>query len=562
MSANPVPRPEDEGADISTGVSPNHTVQYPNGDTASFPSSLNQDQLNAAAHAVYSVAHDATSSAIDEAENQAKGISSLWKPPADAPADERMVHTILGPVSGGLYSLGKQVAGAVAAAHLANQQGEGVIGSNLELYRNLPVIGDLVRDFEKGKVTQGIATGLTRAALMKGAADLSSTALAKADPAVSAVTGEHTASPTASTASPTVQVPIGNTVAPVPMSLENRLAASFMRRERLAEPPTIEEVNPQPQEIVQPKDKELSDFVRAHFGSEEPQVQQIHGAGEDAGIVNIGGKTQRVRGSGSGSSPKSAIQQSDEDALTRAYLERLESEAKPSEVDMLASIRKRLGLGKTSPIPETMSKDTPQQIQAYAEGVKRANIGKPQGVPVPKVTTSPAPDGYAFKDAQIHTLRTSDGQRIGTMSTSPTDVSGEAAVRDAGVAEKYQNHGHSLRMYSGAADNLRKQGFTTLRSDPISLSPEAQRTWESLSRTEPITKSVNPVNGEPVYRWDLTQEPGAKQLPISKRFSTSEAAQNAAERLVQPRPSFIERTGRKVNQLMHEEDVTSQIPTE
>ena len=170
MSANPVPRPED--VDISTGVSPNHTVQYPNGDTASFPGSFNQDQLNAAAHAVYSVAHDATSSAIDEVKNQAKGISSLWKPPEDAPADERMVHTILGPVSGGLYSLGKQVAGAVAAAHLANQQGEGAIGSNLELYRNLPVIGDLVRDFEKGKVTQGIATGLTRAALMKGAADL------------------------------------------------------------------------------------------------------------------------------------------------------------------------------------------------------------------------------------------------------------------------------------------------------------------------------------------------------------------------------------------------------
>jgi hypothetical protein len=103
------------------------------------------------------------------------------------------------------------------------------------------------------------------------------------------------------------------------------------------------------------------------------------------------------------------------------------------------------------------------------------------------------------------------------MSTSPTGIDGEVAVRDANIAEKYQNHGHSVRLYRQAAEDALKNGSTVLRSDPTSINDEAARTWESLSRTEPITKSTNPVNGEPIYKWDLTAKPSAKQLPIGKR---------------------------------------------
>ena len=184
-----------ENPNLPTGGSesgqPNHIVGFPDGTTASFPASLSPEHLAAAAHAVYNVAHDATTTAWDEVKSQAKGLRDLVTPPApDAPADERHV-SMLGPVSLMTYRMGKQIVSAVTAAHLASVSGESPAGVKLEAYRNLPVVGDLVRSFEQGKTTEGVTRGLVRAAILKGTADLSSTALAKLSPEAEAAAVNH-----------------------------------------------------------------------------------------------------------------------------------------------------------------------------------------------------------------------------------------------------------------------------------------------------------------------------------------------------------------------------------
>ena len=350
--------PADQSTDTQTGVSPEHAVvQFPDGSTAHLPASVasNPDRLSAVSHAIYSAGNDAVSSAWQEAGDQAKGLKSmLSRPDPNAPADERHVSTFLGPLSGSIYKMGKQVAAAVAQAHLANQQGEGAIGTNLELYRNLPVVGDLVRDFESGKVTEGVTRGLVRAAIMHGvgkAADLSATALATPAPEVSAVTGDtaisaprlaarkgFTPNPAADALNPTP-----TTVAP--LSLEQRLANSFMRKQRLEPQGTVEsnESNEPVTQTVKTANAtdELRDFITKHFGKgAKSSVEQVHGAGEGPHEINIGGRTPGP------TLAVSAAEAAQQDALVRGYLAKLESKAAPDQVEMLQNIRKRLGLTK------------------------------------------------------------------------------------------------------------------------------------------------------------------------------------------------------------------------
>ena len=102
-------------------------------------------------------------------------------------------------------------------------------------------------------------------------------------------------------------------------------------------------------------------------------------------------------------------------------------------------------------------------------------------------------------DAVRHTVRAGN-KVVGHMLTSPEGD--EMAVRNVEVRAAEQGKGYAKMLYRQAAQHAADGGYKSLISDPVSINPAAQNVWESLRKTEPITKTLK--NGQPSYKWDLT----------------------------------------------------------
>jgi hypothetical protein len=444
----------------------------------------------------------------------------MFQPPADdAPADEKHV-SLLGPISLQAYKMGKQALAAVSAAHLANQQGEGAIGTNLAMYEKMPMVGDLVQLAEQGKITPMIAKGLTRAALLHSvgkATDLSATALAEPSAEVSAITGDiarpspagnisdarmaarkqfaQTPSGLKPTASPTESAVTSSTTASTsstapkaftaptsaatevpanatPLSIEQRLASSFMRKQRLEPQGTVESNEPVTHNKGTPadisSDDELRAFITKQFGKRaQSGVEQVSTPGE-VGVheINIGGKTL-----GTGTPAQTAAEAAKQDALIRGYISKLEANTTGSDIDQLAAIKKRLGIS-TKPISaEATATEGAQPTADDLANLKSKLSGKASSYPYSKT------EG----DLSIaHRVQALDANNNSLGYVSALEDTSEPHTWRIDQADMGANAGKGFgtKAYTRLASEAAKQG-KSLKSGGV-VSDSAAGVWDKL----------------------------------------------------------------------------------
>ncbi len=500
-----------------------HIVQV-GPDTIALPKWMDADHLSGVAHAVYNAGHESAATAWDEARQQARGVKQMFqKPDENAPADEKAV-SLLGPLSTGIYKMGKsflsQLALAKAERDRVAGQGEGLPAQTLTTLENYPFAGDIVKAFERGEINAPMTRGLVRAALLKGAADLSNAAISKGVEAI----GTSPVEGTPLTKPAPLAVPEVTPQRALPIS-ERGLVQGFFRKGRLQPTTSVEETpetaatpsetepqvnallrkhraevatNPEvlPEEeaapVTNPTDAEVMQFVRKQFGKD---VADRVSVAEDASEAPVS-EAERAR-------------------LAMDTLARYAAKNKTATFDPvqeLADIRAKMGLGKkpSAEAMKTAGTATPEQI---AEVVKQQKA-RPSGVPQAKIVTVPAREGEApFAGSRV-TRMTSGEDELGRVVTSPTNTTGEAAVRLSAVKKPFQDEGHGTRLYEQAALDARNQGFKTLRSDPVSLTKDAKGVWESLSKKYPdaVTSFDDPATGT-AYRLDFSAfKPGATKV--------------------------------------------------
>jgi hypothetical protein len=278
-------------------------------------------------------------------------------------------------------------------------------------------------------------------------------------------------------------------VATAPMSDASRAAAAYMRANRM-EAPAVEVID-----------------------SRNPV--------EDTGTVNIGGKTQQVRGG----TPKGVADVEGENAAAKKITDQIEQEKIKANdpVEILAGIRKRAGItSKPSPtaVGESSLKDVTPEV------VSRARVRATSNYTYKKI------EGDLLNQHKI-TVTDPSGKQIGVVgATEEVDRPNQWTVRVSDAAPKGTEIG--LEAYSKlmrqAEQQATKSGKPVTVQGDVSISDSAQRTWQKLGKEYPVTYE----NGRPSITLQPKSKPTAPTAPAAAQPAAGFVGRALESQGVQP----------------------------
>lgn len=98
-----------------------------------------------------------------------------------------------------------------------------------------------------------------------------------------------------------------------------------------------------------------------------------------------------------------------------------------------------------------------------------------------------------------------DGQHVGTVAYDKTPE-GTARIIGSHVKPEYRGQGLGKAAYKSVIEEAKQNpNVRRITSDPVNLSPDAARVWESLKKDYPVEDIVHP-NGKPGYQIDLAPQ--------------------------------------------------------
>jgi hypothetical protein len=541
-------------ADVNTGVSDqsHNVIAFPSGDTLALPKSMHSDLQNSIAQKFHELTSQA-GQAVGAASESLGGPSSISDIPGYAQRSKQAIsHPLdsLKQVSKSLVNFSDPA--YLDAAHQAYSEGRPVEAATHVTNWLLGPIGkgneQITQDLKDKSYSRAI--GHTAAALLPilFSGGEAAVPMTEADAAAQASKAATINPATNRPASVALNVPdrsfnLTNTEkaivagkpksSPVaeptaPYTEAERIAAKTIRMQYRGESNPVVEENVPVQANVVPGDathQEITDFIdRAYGKSAKPEVEQIHASGEFVpGTVNIGGKTQNIRGV----SPEQTAQQAaNEDALTRAYISRLEKDAKPDDVTALNLLKQKLGITKPSAESlQTMSSDTPEQIRAYAEAVKK-NFATKEPIPTPRYMRTE-------EDNQInHTVeqRLPDGTVQGRIKA--TEFPEQPNVWHVDSADMGSNAGKGLgtKAYTELANRAAAQG-AELRSGGVP-SKSASAVWRKLKAAGFNVQETEGVHGT---SFSIPAKSESTSAPVTFMERTRQSVENRMAELGQER---------------------------
>ena len=238
----------------------------------------------------------------------------------------------------------------------------------------------------------------------------------------------------------------------------------------------------------------------------------------------------------------------DEAALAHATLARFAANSKDVDaVSQLAQIKQRLGLKDTKELSAEAqatagAPKSAADVNAFADSAKK-RLAVPPKAQVQSVDYGEDTFGAGARE---HRLMSGD-KKMGSMVTAPLSQT-EMEIKSAHIEKSFRSQGHSLPLYEQGFADAKAQGYDTVRSDRVDVSPEAMRTWESLLARNPdaVQKFNDPASGRVAYRVNLDKyKAGASKkvpsVPVPSKASATPASG----------PSFLERANEAASKALN-----------
>lgn len=504
MSANPVVPNQDP-----TSVD---TVQFPSGHQMSIPSALPQDSKDTIAATAWEHMKGAGSSflgafglpaSVDEAKRATAMLPSQIEHPLDT------ASKIASATGSAIKGMGAN-SQLIEKARQSWQAGDHGAAVRHMLGYLTPLVGSAGdkagEELESGEY--GRAMGTTLAAIAPllfgklGGSPETAAGTAEATPEIGAM--HQTVDPemwgdvttnaganqgpkaAARAAKPTDWEDVTAPVKQQPMSESGRQAAAYIRKERLD-------------------------------AGENPHVELLGGVADEP-AVNIGGRTVST----GKVAPRAAIDQLDIDDSTRAFIAKLEKQNLPkSEVDILADIKKRLGISK--PSPEAIGQSSADELAknpASAEAVKARALSQYSYAPEEgelstnhRVSITDAKGKPAGEVTAVSSHDSPNDWQMDKVEATQKQGTGSGAFRELFRAAQKQadSTGEAVTVHSGGVQTpeaanlwestLKKQGYDVkngeIRFTPAPKVPaKVPANWADVIR--PKSQAVNSRIGQTI----------------------------------------------------------------